>query len=176
MEGKTIVGGLLGGLIGVEISKRFVGVKQSTGDDMVIPIVIGMCIGRVGCFLTGLSDRTYGTATTWMTGVNFGDGIMRHPTQLYEIAALLCFMLLLGYVHYIEKKRGSVFHQGFRFQLFMLYYLTFRLFIEWIKPTPHPYFGLSNIQLAACIGIVYYIWLVRRKMKKMNTIKTITAT
>jgi hypothetical protein len=36
----------------------------------------------VGCFLTGLSDRTYGTPTPLPWGIDFGDGIPRHPPAL----------------------------------------------------------------------------------------------
>jgi len=159
MEGKTIVGGLLGGLIGVETAKKLIGWKRSTGDDFVIPLVVGMCIGRIGCFLTGLSDHTHGTPTDWVTGVDFGDGVLRHPTQLYE----LVYLLILGIVAVMMKKKGFIFWQGFLFQFFMLAYLLFRFFIEFIKPTPHPYLIFNNIQLAAIAGIVYYVFLIRKK-------------
>src|ERR1051325_735847 len=37
--GKTIVGGLLGGLIGVELAKKLAGIRRSTGDLLVLPII-----------------------------------------------------------------------------------------------------------------------------------------
>lgn len=101
MEGKTIVGGLLGGLMGVETAKKLIGWKRSTGDDFVLPLAVGMMIGRIGCFLTGLDDHTYGVATTWVTGVDFGDGIKRHPTQLYEVVFLLIVIFVL-----VQIKKG----------------------------------------------------------------------
>ncbi|MCM3765682.1 prolipoprotein diacylglyceryl transferase [Neobacillus niacini] len=158
IEGKTIVGGLLGGLIGVETAKKCISLTRSTGDDFVLPLAVGMMIGRIGCFLTGLDDHTYGTATTWMTGVDFGDGIKRHPTQVYEIAflALLAFTLL-------QIKRKNAGWEGLLFQLFMLSYLLFRFLIDFIKPTPHPYWIFNNIQLASLLGILYYIWLINKK-------------
>lgn len=157
MEGKTIVGGLLGGLIGVEIAKKKVGITRSTGDEMVFPLIIGISIGRVGCFLTGLSDHTYGTPTTWWTGVDFGDGIPRHPTQLYEIFLLL----LLGVLLFWMKWRMTL-PEGGLFQLFMIGYLLMRLGLDTIKPTPHPYWIFNNIQVACLIGLVYYITLLRK--------------
>lgn len=87
--GKTIVGALVFGLFSVELVKRYIGLNQSTGDLYAIPLAVGIAIGRVGCFLTGLSDNTYGIATSLPWGVDFGDGVRRHPTQLYEIAFLL---------------------------------------------------------------------------------------
>jgi prolipoprotein diacylglyceryltransferase len=85
LQGKTVVGALLGGLVGVEVTKKRIGVQQSTGDRFVEPLIIGMAIGRIGCFLTGLSDRTYGTVTRLPWGVNSGDGLLRYPTQPYEV-------------------------------------------------------------------------------------------
>ncbi|HEU4965029.1 MAG TPA: prolipoprotein diacylglyceryl transferase family protein [Bacilli bacterium] len=166
MEGKTIVGGLLGGLIGVELMKKRIGWTRSTGDDFALPLIVGMILGRIGCFLTGMDDHTYGTATTRWTGVDFGDGIPRHPTQLYEIA----YLLGLGGVLLIAKRRSKralakqrePLPDGAIFQLFMLGYLLFRFAIDFIKPTPHPYWILNNIQLAAFIGSLYYLRLITR--------------
>ena len=95
MRGKTVVGALVFGLISVELIKRYIGVRQSTGDLYAIPLALGIAIGRIGCFLTGLSDNTYGTSTTLPWAINFGDGIPRHPTQLYEIAFLLFLIPIL---------------------------------------------------------------------------------
>lgn len=170
MEGKTIVGGLLGGLIGVEWTKKRIGHTRSTGDDMALPLIAGMMIGRIGCFLTGLDDHTYGTPTNWVTGVDFGDGILRHPTQLYEIA----FLLLLGIIIILLKirvKQGTVqLPDGMLFIFFMGGYLLFRLLIDFIKPTPHPYAGLNNIQLACLAGLIYYTLLMRRKLTAKPTL------
>ena len=93
--GKTIAGALLGGLFAVEAMKRYIGLHQSTGDLLAIPIAAGVAIGRIGCFLTGLSDNTYGTPTSLPWGIDFGDGVRRHPTQLYEIAFLLVLLAIL---------------------------------------------------------------------------------
>lgn len=162
LEGKTIVGGLLGGLIGVELAKKCIGWKRSTGDDFVLPLTVGMMLGRIGCFLTGMDDHTYGIATTWITGVDFGDGIERHPTQLYEIAFLFILIIIILTI----KRKNAIKWEGYLFQLFMLSYLVFRFSIDFIKPTPHPYFSLNNIQVASLIGIIYYITLMRRKRQQ----------
>src|SRR5204863_7028840 len=73
--GKTIVGGLIGGLIVVEWAKLRLGVKTRTGDLFTIPLATGIAIGRIGCFLTGLPDGTYGNPTALWTSVDCGDGI-----------------------------------------------------------------------------------------------------
>ena len=70
--GKTIVGGLLGGWLAVEIVKRCIGIRSRTGDLFAVPLCVGIAIGRIGCFLAGLADDTYGTPTSLPWGVNFG--------------------------------------------------------------------------------------------------------
>ena len=82
MGGKTMVGALVFGLVFVEVIKRYVSIKQSTGDLYAIPLAFGIAIGRIGCFLTGLADNTYGVATGLPWGVDFGDGIRRHRPAL----------------------------------------------------------------------------------------------
>jgi len=147
--GKTIVGGLIGGLIAVEWIKRRLGVTVATGDLLVMPLVLGIAVGRIGCFLSGLADRTYGVATALPWGVDFGDGVARHPTQLYEIA----FLAVLAVVLVVPIPRFSV--AGDRFKGFMIGYLTFRVAIDFIKPAVH-IGGLSTIQWAALAVIAYY--------------------
>jgi phosphatidylglycerol---prolipoprotein diacylglyceryl transferase len=107
IEGKTIVGALIGGLITVEAMKRYIGLRISTGDLYSIPLAVGIAVGHIGCFLTGLGDNTYGTPTTLPWGVNFGDGIARHPTQLYEIV----FLTILAPVLYKVLQRTSPEHK-----------------------------------------------------------------
>jgi prolipoprotein diacylglyceryltransferase len=150
IQGKTVVGALLGGLIGVELTKKLIGVNRSTGDAFVYPLIVGTAIGRIGCFLTGLSDRTYGIATTLPWGVDFGDGIYRHPTQLYEIIFLLGLMVFLKIRSRYHRQEGDL------FKFYMVAYLSFRLLIDFIKPDFHPILGLSAIQIACVLGLLYY--------------------
>ncbi|MCT4622778.1 MAG: diacylglyceryl transferase, partial [Schleiferiaceae bacterium] len=44
-QNKTIVGGLLGGLLGVELIKKVIGEKHSSGDLFVFPLILAMIIG-----------------------------------------------------------------------------------------------------------------------------------
>ena len=151
MQNKTIVGGMLGGLVGVEITKKKIGVTASSGDMMVYPLILAMIIGRVGCFLAGLNDGTFGTASNLPWAINFGDGIYRHPTNLYEILFWLTLWAAL--------KLGESFVQftdGSKFKIFLSAYLIFRFIIEFIKPDYFFTFGLSVIQLVCVAGILYY--------------------
>lgn len=148
--GKGIGGALVGGLLGVEIFKYFLGIKRSTGDLFVYPLILAITIGRIGCFLTGFYDHTYGTVTTLPWAVDFGDGLLRHPTQLYEIL----FLSALGVYFYTTRTVSRP--EGKRFQIFMFCYFIFRFAVEFIKPVPHAFWGLNGTQLLSLAIILYY--------------------
>ena len=144
MGGKSIVGGLLGGLAAVEIVKRRIGETRSTGDLFVLPLCVAMAIGRIGCFLTGLDDATIGGATSLPWGIDFGDGVRRHPLPLYEIAALAA---IAAWCAVPRREPGDAFKR------FLALYLAFRLGVEFLKPDFGYYLGLSGIQLACIAGL-----------------------
>ncbi|MEM6264318.1 MAG: prolipoprotein diacylglyceryl transferase family protein [Bacteroidota bacterium] len=153
---KTILGGLLGGLWSVEIAKYFLKEQTSSGDLFVYPLILGMFIGRIGCFLSGLEDGTHGIPTTLPWGMDLGDGISRHPAALYE----MIFLLLLWICLRLWDKTGPR-ANGRRFQLFMIAYLAFRLGVDFLKPVYTFSFGLQSIQVACLAGLVYYGWAWR---------------
>lgn len=142
--GKTIVGGLLGGWLAVEVAKRLVGIRSRTGDLFVLPLCVGIAVGRIGCLLAGLADDTYGKATQLPWGVDFGDHVPRHPVQLYEIA----FLAMLGWV----GARPAKWSEGARFRVFMAGYLAWRLVVDFIKPQPQVA-GMNLIQWACVAGL-----------------------
>lgn len=48
---KSVVGALVGALFAVEAVKRACGVKRHTGDLFVYPKLVGLIVGRIGCFV-----------------------------------------------------------------------------------------------------------------------------
>jgi prolipoprotein diacylglyceryltransferase len=161
--GQSLVGGLLGGLIGVEIAKKLAGVRHSTGDVFVFPILLGIVIGRVGCCLAGLHDDTYGLPTVLPWGIDFGDGIRRHPTQLYEIAFAL---LLWAALRRLQARCAA--ESGLLFKLLLACYLVWRLAVDGLKPVPTAYpLGLSGIQWVCLIALVLYLPLAVRQWRRL---------
>ena len=155
---KTIVGGLLGGLLGVEITKKLIHEERSSGDLFTYPLIVAMMIGRVGCFTAGLSEETYGLPTTLFAGMDLGDGLHRHPVTLYEIAFLGLLWWLLASI----DNRWSL-KSGYRFQFFMIAYLGFRFMLDFIKPRYVYFFDMGAIQLCCLAGLLYYsrtIWRI----------------
>ena len=145
--GKTIVGGLLGGWLAVELAKLVMGIRSRTGDLFAVPWCVGIAFGRVGCFLAGLADDTYGKPTGLPWGVDFGDGVRRHPTQLYEIVFLLALAVVLRWMERRPHREGAVFRG------FMAGYLGWRVAVEFLKPQPLVG-GLDVIQWACLAGLV----------------------
>jgi uncharacterized membrane protein YeaQ/YmgE (transglycosylase-associated protein family) len=90
----SVIGALVGAIAAVEIYKAIKGVRGSTGGVFVGSFTLGVVIGRFGCLFAGLPDRTYGTPTALPWGVDLGDGVARHPVQIYESAAMAVFLAL----------------------------------------------------------------------------------
>lgn len=158
---KTVLGGLLGGIAGVELVKKRVGETRASGDLFVFPIILALCIGRLGCFSMGVHEETYGLPTTMFTGMDLGDGQFRHPVTLYEILFLIWFGLLL---HRLEQSGKLA--NGALFKLFMIGYCLFRFQLDYIKPHYSYAIGLSAIQICSLLGLLYYapFWVQPKKL------------
>lgn len=165
MAGKSIVGGLLGGWLGVEYVKSRRGITASSGDVMVWPLTIGMVVGRIGCYLSGLDDQTHGLPTGLPWGHDYGDGIPRHPVQIYEIIYLLLSATLIEFL-FVARRRsasdggipapGTI--PGDAFKLFLGGYLLFRLLVDFAKPVEYSWpGGTAGLQWLCAAGLVYFL-------------------
>lgn len=147
LSGRTIVGGIIGGALGVYLVKRRMGITQRLGNHLVPSLALGIFFGRIGCFLAGCC---YGTVTSLPWGVDFGDGLMRHPTQLYEAA------LVLGIFIYAQLARER-YEPGKLFGLFMIVYFSWRFAVEFIRVSPEAMIGLTYYQVASALVVVHYV-------------------
>ena len=157
--GKSIVGGLIGGYLGVIIAKKILKERIKVGNKITPAIALGMSIGRIGCFLTGCC---YGIETKLPIGIDFGDGILRIPTQLIE--SLFCFILFIYFFY--KQKKGKDIIPGILFKEYVLYYFIFRLFIEFIRDTEKNVLFLSIYQLISILGIIYFVIKIRREKRE----------
>lgn len=150
-DGKTIVFGLVGGYLGVEIAKTLLEIRTKTGDSFAVPVAVSVGIGRLGCLLGGCC---YGAATTMPWGVDFGDGVYRHPTQIYETA--FHFVAANGLL--MLQRRGLFRLQ--RFKLYLLSYFIYRFGSEYLRPEVRLWSGLTGYQWAslAIIPVVALLW------------------
>ena len=161
LSSRSIVGGLVGGAVGVFLVKRRLGIGGRSGNLFVPGIAAGVVIGRLGCFLRGCC---FGTPTHMPWGVDFGDGLLRHPTQIYE-ALFMCLVLAVGLVavRRVPKPDGLV------FRVFMIIYFAFRFLVEFVRDEKSVLAGFSLFQLISIGVVVFYavdaIMLVRNKRR-----------
>ena len=161
--GQTIVGGLIGGWLGVEWQKHRMGITTPTGDLFAIPIALGAAVGRIGCFLSGLPDGTYGLPSSAPWAIDLGDGIPRHPTALYESAFMFALACALARVA-PKAARGET------FLTLIGAYLAFRLIVDAWKPGLTLVAGLTAIQWACMIGLVATLRIWQRRRSRHETI------
>ena len=83
--GKTILGAMLGGYLGVEAAKKAVGYQQPTGDSFALVAPVGIILGRLGCLLHGCCAGKMFETSRWFTIVD-RDGVHRWPAVHAEIA------------------------------------------------------------------------------------------
>src|SRR5260370_12562251 len=110
---RSVEGALAGGIVAIELYKWRMGIALTSGARFALPLAVGIAIGRIGCFLAGLDDFTYGTPTTLPFAHDFGDGIARHPVQLYESASMAAFAIF--YVVAVVRQNGLFVPHAFFF-------------------------------------------------------------
>ncbi|MDQ7249504.1 prolipoprotein diacylglyceryl transferase [Dongia sedimenti] len=172
--GHSIAGAIAGGIVGAEGYKLARGIKGSTGLVFVAPLAAGIAIGRWGCFLSGLPDYTYGIPTGLPWGVDFGDGIPRHPVQLYESFAMLGF--LIWFVWQLSRRASLVLRSGFH--LLVAYYAVQRFCWEFLKPYPKvlgPFDMFHFLMLALFAYSLWMLWGERRRHEQAGHAKTLSA-
>lgn len=163
-HGKTIVCGLAGGYLGVEIAKWIMGIRIKTGDSFAAPVALAIAVGRWGCFFGGCC---FGTPTSLPWGVVFPTAVddplvPRHPTQIYESL----FHLTMGCVLLYLGRQG--WFRGQLMKLYILTYLGYRFLTEMIRPEPRYFIGLTAYQWGAIALAIIFVWLWRRDQIAMN--------
>lgn len=147
----SIAGALAGGIVAVEIWKWCKGIRRSTGGGFVLPICVGIVIGRFGCLFAGLPDFTYGTPTALPWAVDLGDGIGRHPVELYESASMALFAI----VYVRARLRGARWASAHAFHAMIIVYAAQRFAWEFLKPYP-TVIGPLNIFHLLMMGLIVY--------------------
>ncbi len=155
--GRSIVGALAGAIAGVELYKHARGITGSTGIIFVPGFATSVVIGRWGCFFSGLHDHTHGSPATVPWGHDFGDGVFRHPVQLYESASMAVFLI---YAIVMLARRDAFFMRN-GFYLMVLWYASWRFVWEFFKPYTS-IAGPLNLFHFICLGLIgYAVWMLR---------------
>ena len=161
--GRSVLGGLVGAIAAIELYKLRRGIVGSTGAVFAVPFCVAVVIGRIGCFAAGIHDYTYGIPTELPWGIDFGDGIERHPVQLYEsIAMFLCLLaILLG----LQRRSVPVLRNAF--YLSVGWYGVQRFCWEFFKPYA-TIVGPYNLFHILCVILVAYAVLMPGCNRRVN--------
>lgn len=155
--GRSIEGALFGAIVGVEIYKAIAGIHERTGERFVLPLALGIAVGRVGCFLAGMDDFTYGVPTSLPWGHDFGDGIPRHPVQLYEALAMLAFAA----TYVVALKRDRTWPATIGFPTVVIFYGGQRFIWEFLKPYGTLILGFSLFHLLSLALVAYGLFILK---------------
>jgi phosphatidylglycerol---prolipoprotein diacylglyceryl transferase len=150
---RSVEGALAGGIFAIELYKWRAGITARTGARFALPLAVGIAVGRLGCYFAGLDDFTYGTPTSLPWGHDFGDGILRHPVQLYESLAMAAFALF--YVGAVLRRTDFIVSNGFF--LVLVYYGLQRFIWEFIKPYGALIGPLSLFHLLSLAILLYAV-------------------
>ena len=137
--GMSFHGGFIGVILAVKIFSTNARADFLEVIDFVAPLVpIGLGLGRLGNFI---NNELWGKTTDFFLGF-LVDGVVRHPTQLYEAVLEGLILFLIVWIYSLEQRR-----RGMVAAAFLFYYGLFRIFIEFFRiPDSH-------------IGYLYSDWL-----------------
>ena len=112
-------------------------------DIIVVPVAIGLALGRLGNFI---NQELYGTVTTLPWGMLFpGAEGLRHPIQLYAVGkdlliALVCYL----HLRFTVKNPRKV---GCTGAAFLVLYGIGRFFMEFIREQQYPLTDIGVMEL-----------------------------
>ncbi len=159
-----------GGFIGVILSLIYSARKHkisllALGDIVIVPVAIGLALGRVGNFI---NQELYGIPTTLPWGIAIpGIEGLRHPTQLYAVGKDL-FIALVCFLHLRLPTRPS----GQTAGIFLIFYGALRFLLEFLREPTHTALIIGPMILTrgqmysvpiVVGGIVVLMWGYRKK-------------
>lgn len=161
--GKTILGGLLGGYVAVELTKRLVGYAGITGDWFATIVPVAISLGRIGCWLHGCCLGKV-CQPSWFT-VTDSAGAARWPSVPMEILFNLVMIAAL-----VPLRRAGAL-PGQHFHLYLIAYGVFRFLHEFLREEPAIVGPITGYQLAAlAVAALGTFGFVRRQNKQLATI------
>jgi phosphatidylglycerol:prolipoprotein diacylglycerol transferase len=143
-DGKTILSGLAGGYLGVELFKHLAGVTLKTGDSFAVPLAAAIAVGRLGCLFNGCCSAPGLYIPLWESAF--------HGTM-----AVLLWRL---------GRAGR-----FRYQLLKLHLITyagFRFLVEFARTEPRIAGGLTAYQYGsmALAVLLALHWIADERRKR----------
>lgn len=147
LAGKSVMGALPGGWLGVEIAKIATGYRSSTGDRFALLLPLPLLLGRIGCLHAGCCG-------------GIGIGTRHWPAVETEMAFQV---LALATMWWMRRARIM---QDRRFFLYLIAYGVFRFAHEFLRATPKPFCGLSGYQWIALATAAAATWACLRRTRQ----------
>ena len=162
-SGRSITGGLLGGLFAAETARYLTGYPRPPNDRFAAVLPFSVAVGRIGCLVAGCCR---GLPWNGPWAVAYDDGVLRHPAQLYEglfhVAAGFLFLRLVA--------RGRM--KGRVFSLYLVLYGVFRFLTEPLRETPKFFSGASGYAILAvlmtAVGVIGVVLRTKRLPAPMS--------
>ncbi|MEJ6950306.1 prolipoprotein diacylglyceryl transferase [Natronospora cellulosivora (SeqCode)] len=157
--GLSIQGALLGGIIFTAVYTKYKKMSFWKVADAFAPaLIVGQAIGRIGCDVFGVEMST---PRVWGVNVN---GLILHPTQIYE--ALLNFALFLVLWNYRDKIK----YNGQIFGLYLLGFSFNRALVELFRTNPIIIGQITIARVTAFVFAIIAIGMLCLIRKDENTI------
>ncbi len=164
--GMSSHGGFIGVTVALWLSLRMHSTddKLRLADVVVVPVAIGLMLGRLGNFI---NQELYGTVTTLPWGIAIpGVEGLRHPTQIYAmIKDLTIAGVCLWHLRSVQTRHGET------CALFLMLYGVLRFVVEFWRVQDHPPIDLGLLMLSRgqlltvpvfLAGVVLLLWVRRR--------------
>ena len=164
-----------GAMLGVIIASILFAKKNDQNffnylDIVSITAPIGIFFGRIANFI---NSELYGieTKVPWAVKFTSIDDLYRHPTQLYE-AFFEGFVLFIILIYFWKK--GFMKAPGLISGLFLIFYSSFRFFIEFLRvPDEQLGYMIFNLTMGQMISVVFllfgsYLIVTKYENKKKN--------
>lgn len=131
--------------------------------DWILPALpAGYFFGRVGNFLNG---ELYGRVTNSKIGMNFGDGLLRFPSQIFEALGegLMLFVILWSLRNKLSRKIGLI------SSLYLSGYSLIRFFLEFYRQSDSQLgFVFSFLTMGQVLSLIMFLGgvsIIRRSLK-----------
>ncbi|WP_428074418.1 prolipoprotein diacylglyceryl transferase [Candidatus Avelusimicrobium luingense] len=140
LQGKSVMGGILGAFLAINLYKKCSGHTGGFGGRFVIPLAVTIGFGKIGCYLNGCCG-----------------GTLAFPVQLLE--SIFQFVMAgCLYLFYRRTQRADLL-----FPVYLLSYLVMRFIIEFWRTEPRVWLQLSVYQWLAVAFIPVCILIIWRR-------------
>jgi phosphatidylglycerol---prolipoprotein diacylglyceryl transferase len=160
--GKSVLGALLGGYVGVEMAKQALEYRKATGDWFAIVAPCGIALGRLGCLAQGCCPGIHCEPAPWT--IQDANGMTRWPAVPAEIAFNISAIAIAIVLRRLGKLPGQHFH------LFLIGYGSFRFLHEFLRDTPRIAGSFTGYHIGAAVLIALGVaGFVRRRRSNHAT-------